>query len=161
MKRTVGLFLVIAMLTALSTAFAWGSSTPPSTGNTGTLTTTGVTVGFGTAGIKSSIDTAKCYTGISTYKMSAAGLYLIDSDKKPTITLEIDYWNNTKTQWEAGPKYNKLLPQTNAKNAQGVWVPSKQSASTSHSASSSLYYYGIFKKDYTSLPMCGSFTLYK
>lgn len=160
------LFLTIITLALFigTNALAWGSTTPPSSGNTGTLTTAGVTVGFGSSGISSSIDTTKCYTGISTYKVKASGLYLAgNSEKLCTVKLGVDYWNPSKSDWDKGNRYSKTLPKTNIKDSNGNYQPSKQSISSqSVSAKGSKYYhYGIFTKDYTSLKMYGSFTLHK
>lgn len=83
MKKMLTILLVTMLLLSMSSvAFAWSSSTPPNVGNTGSLSTTGENVAFGSSGIRSSIDTKKCYTGISTYKLKASGLYLAGNSEK-------------------------------------------------------------------------------
>jgi len=163
-KLFLALTIIVLILSFGTSALAWSSTTPPGSGNTGTLTTEGVTVGFGSSGISSSIDTTKCYTGISTYKVKASGLYLDgNSEKLCTVKLGVDYWNSIKSDWERGNRYTKTLPKTNVKDSNGNYQPSKQSISSQDvSANGSKYYhYGIFTKDYTSIKMYGSFTLHK
>lgn len=165
MKRFFS-FLATMMVTFLlsTSAIAWSSTTPPGTSNAGSLDTTGVTVGFGTNGISTSIDTVKCYKGLSTYKVKASGLYLAgNSEKLCTVKLGVDYWNADKSDWDAGNRYVKKLPKTNVKDSTGIYQPSKQSISSQSvlAQSSSKYHYGIFTKDYTSVKMYGGFTLHK
>jgi len=156
MKKLVTILVALTIILCIGSAMAWSSA--PTTSNTGTLNSTGITVNFGANGIKSSIDTPKCYTGITSYTMKARDLYLANNSiKKPTVTLEINYWSTSHNQWEAGSKESVLLGATNVKTSSGTYIPSKKTVSSSLSASSSKYYYGIFKKDYTSIAMYGNF----
>lgn len=111
-----------------------------------------------------SIDTAKCYTGISTYKVKASGLYLADdSVKLCTVKLGVDYWDSNKSDWNQGNRYTKTLPKTNVKDSNGHYQPARQSISSQNvsAQNSKHYHYGIFTKDYGSLKMFGTFTLSK
>ena len=167
MKKMVLCVLVTILSFSLTvSAYAWSDSTPPTTSNTGSLTSSGTTVGFGTKGIKSSIDTSKCYNGISEYKMKASNLYLDkNSTSKCTVTFRVDYWNSGKEAWQAGTgtsTYTKLLPATNVKDKSGKYQSVKQSiaAQSLDAQGIRLYHYGIFLKDKTTR-MFGSFTLSK
>lgn len=165
MKKLLSILIGFIFVLSLNTcALAWSGATPPSTSNTGSLSSTGVSVGFGTNGISSSIDTTKCYTGIGTYKVKAAGLYLAnDSLKLCTVKIGVNYWNTDKEVWQAGNRYSKQLPATNVKDSSGNYQPVKQDISSQEVSAQgkSMHHYGVFTKDYTSIKMYGSFTLSK